>query len=479
MPHKHLTPHVDNQTAIKALKNIVGDSNVLTSPADLQAWGTDWTKVFPPNPCCIVLPANKDEVAQVLKYCHSNQLALTPSGGRTGLVAGAVANEGEVVLSLTRMNKILHIDSIGLTATVEAGVTTQALQEAARDAGLFFPIDLGAKGSCHIGGNIATNAGGVKLIKYGGMREQVLGLEVILANGETLDLMSALRKNNSGYDLKHLFIGSEGTLGVVTSAVVRLMPKPKDLQLSIMTAASFADIPKILKVCSLQGVTVTAFEFFTDVAHRIVLKHQKSARSPFSEISPFYVLLEIEQERADNGIMESLLEKIFEEGLITDATIATNSTQFKEFWGLRENITESIAAHGHVRKNDISLAIHDLDNFVMQLETLLKTITLGSMELVLFGHIGDGNLHINYVAPKTEDFKDFHKRARDIEEKIFELLATFKGSISAEHGIGLTKKKDLYFTRTAAEVEWMRQIKKLWDPTGILNPGKIFDFESL
>jgi FAD/FMN-containing dehydrogenase len=283
-----------------------------------------------------------------------------------------------------------------------------------------------------------------------------------------------LRKNNSGYDLKQLFIGSEGTLGIVTKAVLRLTSKPRNLQLAILAVESFSSILKILRQCSLASVSITAFEFFTDVAHKIVLKHLPGAKTPFKEIHPFYVLLEIEQPGSVPE-MEGLLEKLFNEELIKDATIANNSQQFKDFWGLRENITESLAAHGQVRKNDIALAIDKLDGFVSQLETLMASVHEPDVTLVLFGHIGDGNLHINYVAPKGLPSAQFHSRARKIEERVFELLTEFKGSISAEHGIGLTKKKDLHFTRTLDEIKWMRETKRSWDPKGILNPGKIFD----
>ena len=474
MPHSHLVPKVTSAQAVEDLKNIVGSSNVLTGVEDLLVWGSDWTKVFKPKPMCIVLPAETKEVSEILAYCHKNGLAVTPSGGRTGLCAGAVATDGEVVLSLSRMHKILEVDPVGLTITAEAGVTTEALQISARENGLFFPLDLASKGSCQIGGNIATNAGGVKLIRYGGMREQVLGLEVVLASGEILDMNVALRKNNSGYDLKQLFIGSEGTLGVVTKAVLRLTSKPRQLHLTVMAVSKFESILRILHQCTLASLSITAFEFFTDVAHKIVLQRSPGAKSPFQNVSSFYVLLEIEQ-TGEEGELERLLESLFEKGLITDATIAANSTQFKELWGLRENITESLAAHGQVRKNDISLAINKLDAFLSALQSLLASKACENMELVLFGHIGDGNLHINYVSPKSRDSAEFHMAARAIEEDVFKLLADFDGSISAEHGIGLTKKKDLHFTRSQSEVEWMRVTKKSWDPKGILNPGKIFD----
>jgi len=474
MSHPHLEPKVSVAEAIKEFKALIGSANVLTADQDLRTWGCDWTKVFEPKPLCILLPTSSKEVSAVLAYCHKHNLAVTPSGGRTGLCAGAVASQGEVVISLSKMNKIIEVDTVGLTITAEAGVTTESLQNAAREANLFFPLDLASKGSCQIGGNIATNAGGVKLIRYGGTREQVLGLEVVLADGEILDMNLALRKNNSGYDLKQLFIGSEGTLGIITKAVLRLTPKPRELQVAVMSVDSFNNILGILRQCSLSGLSVTAFEFFTGVAHQIVLKHLPGAISPFAEIAPYYVLLEIEQ-LGSGSDMESFLENLLQKSLITDATIAANSRQFKELWGLRENITESLAAHGQVRKNDISLAIDKLEGFIDGLEKLLGTLNQSEITLVLFGHIGDGNLHINYVAPKSADSSQFHRDARKIEERVFALLADFKGSISAEHGIGLTKKKDLHFTRTSHEVRWMRETKKMLDPKGILNPGKIFD----
>jgi len=459
---------------LKRAAAIVGEKNVLTSSDDLLVWGCDWTKVFPVKPLAIVLPKITAEVAAIVKLCREEKVAIVPSGGRTGLAAGAVASNGEIVLSLSRMSRIEEVDTVGMTVRCEAGVTTQQVQEAAKDAGMFFGLDLAAKGSCHVGGNIATNAGGLKFIKYGGMREQVLGIEVVLPDGEILDMMSSLRKNNTGYDLKQMFIGAEGTLGIVTRAVLKLMPRQRNLQIACMAVPDFTKIPKILTLANIEGVQITAFEFFTKLAHEIVLKHAAGARTPFSELSPFYVLLEVEEGPAGTGVMEPLLEKIFEAGLITDATVGATSAQFRELWGLRENITESISAHGQVRKNDIALPIDKLEPFIAELDEELRTAPK-DIEIVLFGHIGDGNLHINYVGPKSIPKEKFQADARAVEERIFRRLPKYKGSVSAEHGIGMLKKKDLAFSRSAGEVELMKKFKRLVDPENRMNPGKIFD----
>ena len=462
------------ESALSHLRQLIGAANVLTNPSDLEAYGRDWTRVYQPKPGVIVLPASTAEVAAVVRFCHQEQLAIVPSGGRTGLAGAAMATDGEVVLSLSRMAKIEELDEVGQTIRVEAGITTQQVQEAARDVGLFFPLDLAAKGSCQIGGNIATNAGGVKFIRFGGMREQVLGLEVVLPSGEILDMNTGLRKNNTGYDLRQLFIGSEGTLGIVTRATLRLTPPPRNMQVSVMGVAGFDAILQILSECGKAGVQLTAFEFFTRAAHEIVLQHAPQARSPFAERSPYYVLLEVEEGPGGVDVMQPLLERIFAADLISDAVVATSSAQFKELWGLRENITECLSKHGHIRKNDISLAIGQLAAFTAELEIEVAAAP-PDIQLVLFGHIGDGNLHINYVGlNKAESFADFNVRAREIELKIFARLARYKGSISAEHGIGLLKKKDLHFSRSSPEVALMRQIKQLLDPDNLFNPGKIF-----
>lgn len=455
------------------LEAIVGLANVKDSAADKETYGRDWTKAAVPNPSFIVLPATTAEVSQVMTYCYEHNLAVVPSGGRTGLAGAAVAANGEIVVAMDRMNKVLKVDDIGMTIEVEAGATTQSVQEAAKAKNLFFALDLAAKGSSQIGGNIATNAGGTKLIRYGGMREQVLGLEVVLANGTILDMNTSIRKNNTGYDLKQLFIGSEGTLGLVTKATLRLMPQPKDLQLMCMGIPHITEIPKVLQRVNQLGIQPTAFEFFSQKALDLCLKYHPGLRMPLAEQVDYYVLLEVENHGQAEEQFTDLCELLFEDGTVTDAVVNQSTQQFHDIWALRENISESISTHGHVRKNDISVPIDQLSGFIENISDIISKDAL-DIELILFGHIGDGNVHINYVAPFQMDLETFKDQARRTERKIFDLLPEYKGSISAEHGIGLLKKKDLILSRSELEINLMKEIRKVFDGRGILNPGKIF-----
>jgi FAD/FMN-containing dehydrogenase len=469
----HRIPKEDVIKIRKHLAEIVGEGHVVTDPQELQNIGKDWTKLFPVCPSIAVLPRTTDEVSKIMAYCHQHKYPVVPSGGRTGLAAGAVASAGEIVVSLGRMNRILKVDSVGLSIEAEAGVTTQALQEAAAAAGFYFALDLAAKGSCHIGGNIATNAGGLKLIRYGGTREQILGIEVVLANGEILDLNYRLRKNNTGYDLKQLFLGSEGTLGIVTKATLKMVAKPRNVQLACLGMDGFTNVLNVMKEINLNGLQVTAFEFFTRQAHEIVLKHFPQIKSPFANRAEIYVLLEVEEGLDSGKVLEPFLEKILEKELILDGVLAQSSSEFRDLWSLRENITESIQAQGHVRKNDIALPIDRLGEYI---DEMMKVVSEGpkSIQVLLFGHLGDGNLHLNYVGDFAMDVKVFQKIARETEEKVFALLPKYRGSISAEHGIGMLKKHDLHFSRSELEINIMKSIKALLDPAHILNPGKIF-----
>lgn len=459
---------------IEFFRTVVGKNYVLTDAADLETYGKDWTKVFKPDPMVVVLPATTEQVSKIMTYCSCEGLAVVPSGGRTGLAGGSVASAKEVLLSLNRMNKIEKIDKTGMTVVCEAGVTLQQLQESAAEHGVYFALDLAAKGSCQIGGNIATNAGGVKFVRFGGMRELVLGLEVVLPDGEVLDMNHSLRKNNTGYDLKHLFIGSEGTLGIITRATLKLNATPGQLVVSLMAAPSFEEVPKILERCNALRAPITAFEFFSDIAHQVVLDHNPQLKTPFFERHPCYVLLEIEAGKAGQTAIEPVLESLFEEGLISDAVIATTATEFADFWSHRENISESIAMAGFAHKNDISIPIDRLSAFIAALNALIlqeKTDFL----CIIFGHIADGNLHLNYLAPKNSEIAGFRVTVKAFEKKVFDLVKSHAGSISAEHGIGLLKKEDLPFSRSASEISIMRKIKQILDPKQLMNPGKIFD----
>ncbi len=334
----------------------------------------------------IVLPATTEQVSKIARYCSEHSLALVPSGGRTGLAGGAVAANKEVVISLNRMSKIEKIDCVGMTVSCEAGVTLQQLQEAAAENEVYFALDLAAKGSCQIGGNIATNAGGVKFVRYGGMRELVLGLEVVLSSGEVLNMNHSLRKNNTGYDLKHLFIGSEGTLGIITRATMKLNSKPGNLVVTLMATSSFGEVPKILERCNRLRAPTTAFEFFTDSAHKVVLDHNPNLKTPFAEKHACYVLLEVDGGKGGDDIIEPILESLFNDGLINDAVVAGTAAQKSEFWSHRENISESIAAAGFAHKNDISIPIDQLGAFIAGLNALIAKES-SDMLCIVFGHI--------------------------------------------------------------------------------------------
>lgn len=473
--HSHTNTMADIHALKQKFSDLIGSENVITDRDEVLNLGKDWTSVKP-DPLIGLLPRSVAHVQAILAYCNDHRLAVVPSGGRTGLCAGAVATQKEIVLSTAKMNKILNIDPIGATMQVEAGAITQTIQKAALDAGFFYGVDLAAKGSCQLGGNIATNAGGLKLIRYGGTREQVLGLEAVLASGQVLDMDHALVKNNTGYDLKHLFIGSEGTLGVVTKATLKLMPIPRDLQIIGLCVDSFQKVTEVLGLCHKEGIRPTAFEFLTDAALNLVLATHPNIRNPFNSTSPFYVLLETEKgPKGSPDLLEGFIETAFNNDLITDGVLASSSAEFANLWAVRENISESVSVSGWVRKNDIALAIKDLAPFLNDMEKELRKIP-PYIQMILFGHIGDGNLHLNYLGDKTKaDFETFSKDARQVETKVFELLKYYKGSISAEHGIGLTKKRDLLFSRNPLEVAFMKEIKRVFDPNNILNPGKIFD----
>jgi FAD/FMN-containing dehydrogenase len=435
-----------------------------------KVYGRDWTKVYAPNPSVVVFPRSVEEVSRLMSLCHTHAVAVVPSGGRTGLAGGAVAASGEVVLSLERMRKMGEIDRLGNTVRVQAGAITQAVHEHCKDAGLTWPVDFASKGSSQVGGNIATNAGGVKVIRYGLTRQWVLGLQAVLADGRIVESGGALEKNNTGLDLRQLFIGSEGIYGIVTAATLKLTRIPDSLDVCLFAVSDLASVLKLFRRVRESGVTVSAYEFFTTECLDRLLRH-RALREPFEKRSSHYVLLEIERGASD---VDTFFSSLFADGLVQDGVVAQSSQQAAELWALREGISESLSATGLPHKNDVALPVAALEAFCAELDAVFSRRYPG-WEICLFGHIGDGNLHINIMKPDAMDKAEFLARAKEADVDMFTLVKSHGGSISAEHGVGLLKKASLHFTRSEEEIALMRQVKRALDPKGILNPGKVFD----
>ncbi|MFC3659247.1 FAD-binding oxidoreductase [Luteimonas notoginsengisoli] len=442
-----------------------------TAPAELEYYGRDWTRRWTPAPLAIALPANAGEAQAVVRWAGAHQVAIVPSGGRTGLSGGAVAANGELVLSLSRMNRVLGFDPVDRTLTVEPGITLQAVHEAAAEHGLAYPVDFAARGSCSIGGNIATNAGGIRVLRYGNTREWVTGLKLVAGSGELLDLGRGLVKNSSGYDLRHLAIGSEGTLGVVVEATLKLADPPPPTQVMLLALPSFDVLMQVFAQLR-DRLRLEAFEFFTDRALHHVLAH--GGQAPFDQVHPYYVVAELAMEgEGDEAAMLAAFEHCMGQGWVSDGVIAQGEAQAAQLWRLREGITESLARHVPY-KNDVSVRVSAMPAFLAEAQALLAQ-GYPQFDVVWFGHIGDGNLHINVLRPDGMDDAQFVAQCEQVTRILAQTLQRHGGSISAEHGIGLVKKAYLPSTRSAAEIEVMRGIRRVLDPYGIMNPGKLFD----
>lgn len=440
-------------------------------PSDLAEYGKDWTKVYAPAPGAVAFPRTTAEVSRLLRLCHEHAVAVVPSGGRTGLAGGAVAPNGELVVTLSRMRRLDPVDRLGATVRVQAGAVTEAVHRHCAEHGLTWPVDFASKGSSTVGGNIATNAGGVKVIRYGLTRNWVLGLEVVLASGDVLELNGALEKNNTGADLRQLFIGSEGTLGIVTEATLKLARLPERLHVFVFAVDGLAGVLRLFREARSAPLTISAYEFFTDRCLARLRRH-RNVKPPFAEPASHYVLLEVEGASAD--ALEAWTTTVFERGLATDGVLAQHSTQAAELWTLREGISESLSATGLPHKNDVALPIAALEAFAAELDALVAARYPG-FEVCLFGHIGDGNLHVNVMKPDDLSKEAFLARTKELDPEMFALVKKHRGSISAEHGIGLLKKPYLGYSRSPEELALLRALKRTLDPKGILNPGKIVD----
>jgi len=454
---------------LAALADRLPNLRLLTDPADLEHYGRDWTRRWTPKPLAIALPAEAAEVQAIMRWANEQGVAVVPSGGRTGLSGGAVAANGELVLSLERMNRVLGFDAVDRTLMVQAGMTLHAVHEAAKEHGLIYPVDFAARGSCSIGGNIATNAGGIRVIRYGNTREWIAGLTVVAGNGELLQLNRGLIKNSSGYDLRQLLIGSEGTLGVVVEATLRLTDPPPPSQVMLLALPSMDALMEVFALFRAR-LSLQAFEFFTDVALRHVLAH--GAQRAIEGDHPYYVVTEFDGDEAAQNAALAAFEHGVEQGWISDGVLAQSEAQAAALWRLREGITESLAPH-RPYKNDISLRISALPAFLHEIQALLGR-EYPHFDVVWFGHIGDGNLHINVLRPAEMSEADFIAQCEHVTKLLADTLQRHGGSISAEHGIGLVKRAYLGSTRSEAEIALMRGVRQVFDPNGILNPGKLF-----
>jgi FAD/FMN-containing dehydrogenase len=459
------------------LRGVVGDAGVVADPGAMAGYVTDWRGAYTGTAALVVRPSTTDQVSGVVALCREAGVAVVPQGGNTGLCGGAVpdGSGGQVVLSLTRMNRVRAVDVANSTITVEGGVVLRQVQEAAASAGRLFPLSLGAEGSCTIGGNLATNAGGTGVLRYGTTRDLTLGLEVVLPDGRVWHGLRGLRKDNTGYDLKHLFIGSEGTLGVITAAVLKLFPAVRS------RATAWLALPDVRAAVDLIGVLrercgdrLTAFEVMARQSVEFVLRHASGTRDPFGGSHPWYALVELSDpgEPDLGAVLEAALEIAFARDLVRDAVVAGGPTQAAALWALREGISEAQNFEGPSLKHDVTVPISRLAEFVERTDAALATAAPG-IRVVSYGHVGDGNLHYNLSGPAGTPAEQFLARAGDLSRIVYDTTASFEGSFSAEHGIGVAKRDALATYKDAVELELMRGVKGLLDPAGLMNPGKV------
>jgi len=468
-----------NDALLERLRTIVGPQGLLTDPKDTEPYVQDWRGIYKGETAAVVRPANTEEVAAVMKLCAETGTPVVPQGGNTGMCMASVPRAGqhEIVLSLARMNRILEVDPLNNTLTAEAGVVLETIQNAADHVGRLFPLSLGGQGSCMIGGNLSTNAGGVNVLRYGNTRDLVLGLEVVLPDGRIWNGLRGLRKDNTGYDLKHLFVGAEGTLGVITAAVLKLFPKPS----ATATAWSAVKSPDAaLEMLALLrrhcGDRINAFELMSRNCLELVLRHIPGTRDPLPAAHGWYVLTELADSRPLEALREELetaLGAAMEAGLVVDATIAESGAQAEALWHIRESIPEAARGEpGMLYRHDISVAVSAIPEFIREAGPALDAKFPGA-DVICFGHLGDGNLHYNAFVPGRARADAAAREANDVTTVIYDIVERYGGSFSAEHGIGLAKVEELRRYKSAVEIDLMRTVKHALDPQGIMNPGKV------
>ena len=463
---------------LQECRTAVGAANVLTEDNDTAAYLTDWRRRFTGRTLAVVRPASADEVTAVVRLCNRFRVPIVPQGGNTGLVLGSVPDESgtAIVLSLTRLNRIRHIDTINNTMTVESGCILEQVQNAAANAGRLFPLSLAAEGSCTIGGNLSTNAGGTAVLRYGNTRDLCLGLEVVTAQGDIWSGLRGLRKDNTGYDLRDLFIGAEGTLGIITAAVLKLYPQPKAQCTALAAMQTPEDALKLLSLAQDRcGPALTGFELMSDFCLHLVSKHFPQMRLPFAQGYPQYVLLELsdsESEEHANAMLENLIGQALDQGLLLDAAVASSLAQSKALWNLREHIPLAQAEEGKNIKHDVSVPISRIAEFIHDTDVLLQQSFPGC-RMVTFGHLGDGNLHYNVSPPENASPDSFIAHQKKINRIVHDSVHRFGGSISAEHGLGALKRDEIKQYKSEVELRMMRTLKQALDPQNLMNPGKV------
>ena len=467
------------QAFIDQLCTVLNKQYILINDVDKAPFLTDWRQKFTGKALAVVLPNSSHEVASIVRLCAENQVAIVPQGGHTGFCGGATPDDSgnQIIMNFKRMNRILEIDSANQTITVEAGCILQAIQEKAVEHGFLFPLSLGAEGSCMIGGNLATNAGGTNVLRYGNTRDLCLGLQVVTAKGEIWDGLKGLRKDNTGYDLRDLFIGSEGTLGIITAAVMKLYPLPISQWTTLVATNDIASTVSLLNLFQKRATSLlTGFEMMTHESLELNEKHFPQMANPLQGKPPYTVLIELsdhESEEHVKELLEVVLQEAFEAELITDAVIASNLSQAKAFWHMREHITLAQAQEGANLKHDITIPLSSLDNFIQATDALMRERYPG-VRIINFGHLGDGNLHYNIAPPLGVDAKAFNEaNEKAIHELVYGQVERCNGSISAEHGVGQLKLDGLRAHKGEVAHELMKTLKRALDPQNILNPHKV------
>lgn len=463
---------------IERFSAIVGEKNALTAPEDLAAYLVEQRDLYHGRTPLVLRPGSTEEVAAIMKLASETKTPVVPQGGNTGLVGGQQPDESgaAIILSLGRMNRIRNLDTVGNLVTLEAGVILKNLQEAAEKAGRLFPLSLGAEGSCQIGGNLGSNAGGTAVLAYGNMRELCLGLEVVLPTGEILNDLRYVKKDNTGYDLKDLFVGSEGTLGVITAAVLKIFPQPKGKGVAYAGLRNPEDVLRLFQLATEHaGPSLTGFELMPRVGVEFTVRHVDGVRDPLESQHDWYVLIDICSTRSEEDArttLETILTEAFESDIIQDAAIGESVAQAQSFWKMREEMSWAQKPEGGSIKHDISVPVASIPAFIHEANAATLEMIPGA-RIVCFGHIGDGNLHYNVSQPVGADKEAFLARWHELNHRIHTIVASYTGSISAEHGIGQLKREELAFFKQDVALDLMRRIKSAFDPAGIMNPGKV------